>query len=66
MSPREARKGLVDWQQPIKPGTPAKESGIYRPSKGGGAEVAISKEDRLPPTEKGGGWIMKTPTKKGK
>lgn len=46
-----------------KPGTPAKQSGIYTPSKGG-AEVAISKGDRLPPTKPGGTWTLKTPTKK--
>ena len=50
--------------KPLKPGTPAPQSGIYRPTKGG-TEVAISKEDRLPPTDKGGGWVIKTPTKKG-
>lgn len=29
-------------------------------------EVAISKDDRLPPTHKGGGWVLTTPTKKEK
>jgi hypothetical protein len=46
-----------------KPGEPAKESGIYKPTKGG-SEVAISKGDRLPPTKPGGGWTLKTPTKR--
>jgi len=47
----------------LKPGQKAPESGIYRPTKGG-AEVAISKGDRLPPTKPGGGFVIKTPTKK--
>ena len=48
----------------VKPGQKAPESGIYRPTKGG-AEVALSKGDRVPPTEVGGGFVLKIPTKKG-
>jgi hypothetical protein len=51
---------------PQKPGEPADKSGIYKPTKGGGTEVAISKGDRLPPTVPGGKWVLKTPTQKGK
>ena len=45
----------------LKPGQKAPQSGIYRPTKGG-AEVAISKGDTVPPTKPGGGFILKTPT----
>ena len=47
----------------LKPGQVADQSGIYKPSKGG-AEVAISNGDRMPPTKPGGTWTLKTPTKK--
>ncbi len=47
----------------LKPGMKTPQSGIYRPTKGG-AEVAISKGDRVPPTKAGGGFVLKTPTKK--
>lgn len=47
----------------LKPGMVTLKSGIYRPTKGG-AEVAISKGDRVPPTKPGGTFILKTPTKK--
>jgi hypothetical protein len=47
----------------LKPGMVTPQSGIYRPSKGG-AEVAISKGDRVPPTKPGGTFSLKTPTKK--
>ena len=53
---RPIRKGL-------KPGNIAPKSGIYTPSKGG-AQVAISKGDRLPPTKAGGTFNLTTPTKK--
>jgi len=43
-----------------KPGQKAGTSGIYSPSKGG-AKVAISKGDRLPPTKTGGTWKLTTP-----
>ena len=49
----------------MKPGQKAPVSGIWKPTKGG-AEVAISKGDRVPPTKPGGGFVLKTPTKKGK
>lgn len=49
--------------KPVKPGTKAPESGIYRPTKGG-AKVAISKDDRVPPTKPGGKFVLETPTKK--
>jgi hypothetical protein len=47
----------------LKPGNKAPVSGIYRPTKGG-SEIAISKGDTVPPTKPGGGFILKTPTKK--
>jgi hypothetical protein len=47
----------------VRPGQKTPISGIYRPTKGG-AEVAISKGDRVPPTKPGGSFILKTPTKK--
>ncbi len=47
----------------LKPGQKTTVSGIYRPTKGG-AEVAISKGDTVPPTKPGGGFVLKTPTKK--
>jgi hypothetical protein len=49
--------------QPLKPGTKTPESGIYKPTKGG-TKVAVSKDDRLPPTKPGGKWVLDTPTKK--
>lgn len=48
---------------PQKPGEPAEQSGIYKPTNGG-SEVAISKGDRLPPTKPGGKWVLDQPTKK--
>lgn len=47
----------------LKPGKVTPASGIYRPTKGG-AEVALSKGDRVPPTKVGGTFVLKTPTKK--
>jgi len=47
----------------LKPGQKTQESGIYRPTKGG-AKVALSKDDRVPPTKPGGGFVLETPTKK--
>lgn len=47
----------------LKPGNVTTQSGIYKPTKGG-SEVAISKGDRVPPTKAGGGFVLKTPTKK--
>jgi len=47
----------------LRPGQKAPVSGIYSPTKGG-AEVAISKGDRVPPTKQGGGFVLKVPTKK--
>lgn len=47
----------------LKPGKVTPQSGIYRPSKGG-AKVALSKGDRVPPTKKGGTFSLETPTKK--
>ena len=47
----------------LKPGQKTPVSGIYRPTKGG-TEVAISKGDTVPPTKAGGGFVLKTPTKK--
>lgn len=47
----------------LKPGNIAPKSGIYTPSKGG-AQVAISKGDRLPPTKPGGTFKLTIPTKK--
>jgi hypothetical protein len=47
----------------LKPGNVTPRSGIYKPSHGG-AEVALSKGDRVPPTTKGGTFTLKTPTKK--
>lgn len=47
----------------LKPGNVSPTSGIYRPTKGG-AEVAISKGDRVPPTHKGGGFVLTRPTRK--
>jgi hypothetical protein len=47
----------------LKPGMKTPESGIYRPTKGG-TKIAVSKDDRLPPTKPGGGWTLVTPTKK--
>ncbi len=47
----------------LKPGMVTPQSGIYRPNKGG-AEVALSKGDRVPPTTPGGTFTLKTPTKK--
>ena len=52
----------------IPPGTPAPDSGQYRP-KGGGPERAVPAGHRLPPTPKPGtGWINvdKTKTNPGK
>jgi len=49
--------------KPLKPGMVTPQSGIYRPNKGG-AEVALSKGDRVPPTTPGGTFTLKTPTKK--
>jgi len=46
----------------VKPGEKAPESGIYRPTKGG-AEVALSEGNRVPPTVPGGGFVLVTPTK---
>jgi hypothetical protein len=45
----------------VKPGQKTPQSGIYKPSKGG-AEVALSKGDRVPPTKKGGTFVFKTAT----
>ncbi len=47
----------------LKPGNVTPQSGIYKPSKGG-AEVALSQGDRVPPTKPGGTFTLKTPTKK--
>lgn len=47
----------------LKPGQVTPVSGIYRPTKGG-AEVALSQGDRVPPTKVGGTFTLKTPTKK--
>jgi len=47
----------------LKPGNVTPKSGIYTPSKGG-AQVAISKGDRVPPTKPGGTFKLTTPTKK--
>lgn len=60
---RAARKVECRLAKPLKPGTKTPESGIYRPTKGG-TKVAVSKDDRLPPTKPGGGWVIETPTKK--
>lgn len=43
-----------------RPGEKARESGIYKPSKGG-SNVAISRGDRLPPTKPGGSWKLAIP-----
>lgn len=48
----------------LKPGTVTPQSGIYKPT-AGGAEVALSKGDRVPPTKAGSGYVLKTPTKGG-
>ncbi|MBX3029325.1 MAG: YjzC family protein [Chloroflexi bacterium] len=45
-----------------RPGEKAPESGIYRPTDGG-TKVAISKDDRFPPTTPGKGYVLDTPTK---
>lgn len=47
----------------LRPGMVAPASGIYTPTKGG-AQVAISQGDRLPPTKPGGTFVLTTPTKK--
>lgn len=47
----------------LKPGEKTPVSGIYRPT-AGGTEVALSKGDRVPPTQPGGGFVLKTPTKR--
>lgn len=47
----------------LKPGMVARQSGIYRPSKGG-AKVAISERERLPPTKVGGTFTLEASTKK--
>jgi hypothetical protein len=47
----------------LKPGNVTPQSGIYKPSMGG-AEVALSKGDRVPPTKPGGTFTLKTATKK--
>jgi hypothetical protein len=47
----------------LKPGNVTPASGIYRPTKGG-AEVALSQGDRVPPTKSGGHFVLVTPTKK--
>jgi hypothetical protein len=57
----EERVGLLG--EKLKPGMKTPESGIYRPTKGG-TKIAVSKDDRLPPTKPGGGWTLVTPTKK--
>ncbi len=48
-----------------RPGEKAPKSGIYKPTDGG-TEVAISQDDRFPPTTPGKGFTLKTPTKTGK
>jgi hypothetical protein len=45
----------------VKPGNITPKSGIYTPSKGG-AQVALSKGDRVPPTKPGGTFKLTTPT----
>lgn len=57
------RKGGNAMSERLKPGQKTQESGIYRPTKGG-AKVALSKDDRVPPTKPGGGFVLETPTKK--
>jgi hypothetical protein len=47
----------------LKPGMVTPTSGIYQPSNGK-TQVAISKGDRVPPTDKGGTYKLVTPTKK--
>ena len=47
----------------LKPGNITPRSGIYTPSRGG-AQVALSKGDRVPPTKVGGTFKLTTPTKK--
>lgn len=47
----------------VKPGQKAPDSGIWRPTKGG-PRVTVSEGERMPPTKKGGGFVMDTPTKK--
>jgi hypothetical protein len=56
-------KGGDEMPTTLRPGQKAPVSGIYSPTKGG-AEVAISKGDRVPPTKQGGGFVLKVPTKK--
>jgi hypothetical protein len=49
--------------KPLKPGNVTPVSGIYTPT-AGGKQVALSKGDRVPPTEPGGKFKLTTPTKK--
>jgi hypothetical protein len=55
-------KSAADFKQ-VKPGQKTPQSGIYKPTKGG-SEVALSKGDRVPPTRKGGSFVLKTPTRR--
>lgn len=52
-------------QEVLKPGMKAPVSGIYKPTDGG-TEVALSKDDRVPPTTPGKGFVLTTPTKQAK
>lgn len=58
-----AREEELPMPKGLKPGNVTPRSGIYTPSKGG-AQVAISKGDRVPPTKPGGTFKLTTPTKK--
>lgn len=44
------------------PGQKAPKSGQYKPAKGG-SETTVPKGTRLPPTPKGGPWILVDPSK---
>jgi YjzC-like protein len=45
-------------------GQKAPQSGIYKPTQGGGKEIAVSKGDTLPPSNgQGTGWKLVRPTK---
>lgn len=45
-------------------GQKAPQSGIYKPTNGGGKEIAVSKGDRLPPSAgKGTGYKLVRPTR---
>jgi hypothetical protein len=46
----------------FKPGQKVPVSGIWKPTLGG-TPVAVSHDDRFPPTKPHGGWVLQTPAK---